>query len=371
MKKGLGTGLIILMGLLLPCASGFGQIIENPEKPIAANAGRIVTLKEELRIEDTGANYFFKNPGSIRVSPRGDIFFKDGPEQVLQFDPEGRFVRNLYKRGQGPGELSTVIDTWASHDRLYVIGYPPKILVYDFEGNLVQELPLRSAMVGGRFVLADPANLLVYGSGRPDPSGGTGLRDMPWDIIEIAPDGTSLKTIASFPILTFFEVREGGTISGTAGNRLQVVALDGNSLFVNSSPEYLIENFARDKKAVVLRFRRPYARMKNIAGGGGVSLSGGSRPSVLEFLPDIYALHVVDGQLWVQTYSVTEEKGILFDVFDAKGRYIDSFYIQSTMKSEDGKPVRIRMTIAGGCAYFSEETAEGLIVIRKCRLVGL
>lgn len=370
MKKGHKTNLAILTGLLSVCTLGFGQIIENPTKPIAKNPGRIVTLKEELRIEDTGKGYFFKNPGPIRVTPRGDIFFRDGPEQALQFDAEGRFVRNLFKKGQGPGELSTVIDTWASLDRLYLIGYPPKILAYDFEGNLVQELPLRSGLVGGRFVLADSANLLVYGSGRPDPSGGTGFIDIPWDIIAIEPDGSSQKTIGSFPIPSYIEVEQGGAISGTSWNRLQVVTLDGNSLFVNSSSEYLIGNFVRDKNAVVLRFRRPYIRIKN-AGGGGVSSSRGSKPSLSEFLPDIYALHIVDGQLWVQTSTVTEEKGILFDVFDTKGRYIDNFYIQSMMNNEDGEPVRIRMTIVGGFAYFKEETSDGLVVIRKCRLVGL
>lgn len=369
--KGKGGLLIGLLALLPGIGSaGFGQIVENPAKPIANNAGRIVTLKEELRIEDTGAGYFFKNPSSIRVSPRGDIFFRDGQEQALLFDPKGLFVRNLFEKGQGPGELSSIVDTWASPDRLYLIGNPPKILVYDYEGNLVRELPLRGGLLGGRFVLADQANLLLYGTGRPDPSGGTGFRDIPWDIIEIAPDGTSQKTIASFPILTFLEVQEGGAISGTAWNRLQVVALNGNSLFLNSSPEYLIENFVRDKKAVVLRFRRPYTRIKN-AGGGGVSLSRGSKPSASEFLPDIYALHIVNGQLWAQTSTVTEEKGILFDVFDTKGRYIDSFYIQSMMKGEDGQPARIRMTIVGGFAYFNEETSDGLILIRKCRLVGL
>lgn len=370
MRKGLANCLSILVGLLLAGAVGFGQIIENPSKPMAANSGRIVTLKEEMRIEDTGAGYFFKNPGPIRVSPRGDIFFKDGPEQALQFDPEGRFIRNLFKKGQGPGELSSIVDTWASPDRLYLRGNPPKILVFDYEGNLVQELPLRGGLIGGRFILADQANLLLYGTGRPDPSVGTGYTDIPWDIDEIAPDGSSQKTIGSFPIRSFLEVQEGGAISVTGWSQLQVVALNGNSLFLNSTPEYLIENFVRDKKAVVLRFRRPYTRQKR-TGSGGVSTSRGSGPPAPEFWPDIYALHIVDGHLWVQTWTVTEKKGILFDVFDTKGRYIDNFYIQSMMNSEDGEPARIRMTIVGGFAYFNEETSDGLIVIRKCRLVGL
>ena len=103
MKERPGILPSVLTALLSVCALGSGQIVENPAKPMATNAGRIVTLKEELRIEDTGAGYFFKNPGPIRVSPRGDIFFKDGPEQALQFDPEGRFVRNLFKKVKAPG----------------------------------------------------------------------------------------------------------------------------------------------------------------------------------------------------------------------------------------------------------------------------
>ncbi|NLH75614.1 MAG: hypothetical protein GX465_01075 [Acidobacteria bacterium] len=365
-----GALIRILVALFLMRVWASGQIVENPAKPPAANAGRVVTLKEELRIEDTGEGYFFKNPSSIRVSPRGDIFFRDGQEQALLFDPQGRFVRDLFKKGQGPGELTSVSDTWVSPDQLFLRGNPPKILICDFKGNLIEELPLRGGTPAGSFIWADHAGLLLYGPGRPDPADGVGLRDTPWDIFAISAAGTSQERIGSFSISSFLEVEAGGAISVTSWNRLQVAALDGRSLFLNSSPEYLIEKFVRDKRSVALRFRRPFARQKRTASGGVSSLRG-SGPDAPEFWPDIYALHIVDGRLWVQTWTVTEEKGILFDVFDTNGRYLDCFYIQSMMKDEGGRPARIHMTFAGGCAYFKEETSDGLIVIRKCRLVGL
>ncbi len=69
--------------------------------------------------------------------------------------------------------------------------------------------------------------------------------------------------------------------------------------------------------------------------------------------------------------TVTKEKGILFDVYDIKGRYLDNFFIQSMMKNEDGEPARHSMTIVGGFAHFREETSAGLVIIKKCRLIGL
>ena len=146
MKKCL---LSILVLAFLSSAAAAQAVIENPAKPSSENAGRLVTLKEEMRIEDTGEGFYFKNPYTIRVSPRGDIFIQDGQEQALHFDPQGRFVRNLYKKGQGPGELTVLLDIWASRDRLFLLGYPPKILIYDYDGNLIKELSLRNMWLCG------------------------------------------------------------------------------------------------------------------------------------------------------------------------------------------------------------------------------
>ena len=359
---------ILASAVLLSTASA-QTVIENPAKPSSRNAGRVVTMKEEMRIEDTGEDFFFKNPYTIRVSPRGDIFVLDGQEQALQFDPEGRFVRNLFKKGQGPGELTGLIDIWASPVRLFLMGFPPKILTYDYNGNLVEEISPWE-LGWAQFILADSGTLLVKKSGRPDPSAGAGLRDIPMDIVEIAPDGATAKTIGSFPIRGFVQVSEGPAMSTITWNQLQAVSLDGNTLFLNHTPEYLVEAFIRDKGAVLRRFNRPYTRVKR-SGGGGVSGIGGSAPPPPEFQTDIFALHVVDGKIWVQTSTTVEGKGILFDVFDPEGRYVDNFYVQSLSKDPSGKPVNMRLTIAGGFAYFRDKTEDELIVIKKCRLVGL
>jgi hypothetical protein len=63
-------------------AAGAQDVFENKNAPLSPNAGRIVTLKEEMRIEDTGEKFFFKNPYTIRVSPPGNLLILD-EEQAL------------------------------------------------------------------------------------------------------------------------------------------------------------------------------------------------------------------------------------------------------------------------------------------------
>lgn len=361
--------LFLLAAAVLSSMATAQAIIENPAKPLSEKAGRVVTLKEEMRIEDTGEGFYFKNPYTIRVSPKGDILIHDGQEQALQFDVQGRFVRNLFKKGQGPGELTALLDIWASRDNLFLIGYPAKILVIDYDGNLVKELSQRE-LGWGRFILGDTGGFLIDKPGRPDPSAGGGLKDIPHNIVDITPEGTILKTYGPFYIRGFVQVFESGAMSMTTWNQFQAVALDENSLFLNYTPEYLVEAFAKDKGIVIRRFKRPYARIKK-RGSGGVSGTGGNAPPPPEFEPDITALHIVDGRLWVQTSTIVEGKGMMFDVFDPEGRYVDNFFIQSSWKDPSGMPVNMRLTIVGGFAYFRYKTDDEFIIIKKCRLVGL
>ncbi|MEA3420927.1 MAG: hypothetical protein U9Q97_04520, partial [Acidobacteriota bacterium] len=75
-------------------------IIENLEKPLSKNAGREVELKEVIQIIDTGEDFYFKYPHNLKIAPDGSIFVQDA-EQLLHFSPEGKFIRNFFKKGQG------------------------------------------------------------------------------------------------------------------------------------------------------------------------------------------------------------------------------------------------------------------------------
>ena len=76
------------------------KVIKNPEKPLSEDAGRIVLLKEVMKISEVGNSYYFKYPCNLKVAPDGSLFVQDH-DQLLRFDKTGKFLHNYFKKGQG------------------------------------------------------------------------------------------------------------------------------------------------------------------------------------------------------------------------------------------------------------------------------
>lgn len=95
MKKFLG----VLWVFLIPTMIYPQQIIENTEKPLSEKTGRMLHLKEELRITDDQGGFYFKSPHKIKVSPDGHILVID-EDQLLKFDAHGQFMKNLFRKGR-------------------------------------------------------------------------------------------------------------------------------------------------------------------------------------------------------------------------------------------------------------------------------
>lgn len=114
-------------------------IIENPEKPINKRSGRVVLLQEEMRIKDEQGGFCFKNPDNIKVTPEGHVFCLDG-DQFLEFTPDGQFLRNHFRKGQGPGEVQRIENYLFSGDEIVIHQRSPnKIVVLDRQGNLIRD----------------------------------------------------------------------------------------------------------------------------------------------------------------------------------------------------------------------------------------
>lgn len=71
------------------------------------------------------------------------IVFLDGHKrQVLLFDNKGKFIRQIGRRGQGPGEYTQIRDITADEKNKRIYVADQKIICYDFDGNFIHEITL-------------------------------------------------------------------------------------------------------------------------------------------------------------------------------------------------------------------------------------
>ena len=130
--------LLILMSFVLA-----QEIIENPEKPLSKNAGRVLKFQEVLRITDEGGEFYFNRPARIKVASDGCIYMTD-EDQFLKFSPEGEFIKNMFRKGQGPGEIQSSFAYGFIDNKIYIFDYRNrKVINLDNGGSLLGELQLR------------------------------------------------------------------------------------------------------------------------------------------------------------------------------------------------------------------------------------
>ena len=68
------------------------------------------------------------------------IFVASFKEGLFQFDKKGQFIRQIGSVGKGPGEYKSVPSMLVDSDKeLIYVASSPKIISYDFEGNLINE----------------------------------------------------------------------------------------------------------------------------------------------------------------------------------------------------------------------------------------
>jgi hypothetical protein len=339
-------------------------IIENPDQPPSPNAGRILPLKEVLRITDEAGAFYFKEPGDLWVAPDGTIFYGDWNEFLYKFDSQGKFLKNLIKKGEGPGEIRECGEFLLDSGEIILLdSMPNKIVRMDFDGKLIDEFSLGPrrfykllAFHDGEYYLAD-----IY---RMDFERKNGLKELGHDLYTVDRKGGSLKTPCSLPTMEALYFGERAVSAGTVTAILKAED-PGRYLYLSNTQDYLVKVLDLDKRDVVRTFRRSYrpvpfeapARDKRWYRERGYP----------DRYNDIQKLVVQGDRLWVLTSTVEKDKGILTDVFDREGVYRDCFYLPLPRLKRNwvGFPP---MAVSNSFLYTVEWDEDGTIFIVKYRI---
>ncbi len=361
----------ILIIFIFAISTSAQEIIENPEKPLSKNAGRIVELKEVMRIDDMGGDYYFQSPRNIKVAPDGSLFVVD-KEQLIHFDPNGKFIRNYFKNGEGPGEMQAISDylfadnTLIVHDRRL-----RKILRFDFNGEFIGEFRIRDLPSFARLNLFYNDGYYFFGNRIPSTEGKALIIDVPHELIFAVEGGQESEKLFTFPVESF-AVSSGGARGMISIAALITIPFREQYLVLCHTQDYLIKIFDVQSQEIIRSFRRKYERVKVPQGrqvGGSVGIGGKTYTAPRKYLNDISKFLEFKNNLWIMTSSAHKDKGILIDVYNFEGQYIDNFYLRF---HEANDPISLRnrpMTISGDNLYMRVRNEDETYSIIKYLIV--
>ncbi len=351
-RRRLATIIALLFAI---SAVGRSQVIENPAKPMAANAGRILDLSEVWRITDKGGEFYFQSPRRLQIASDGTTFVADEKE-FLKCSANGKFLKNIYKGGQGPGEIGgTFFYSILGRDLFIQDLNSWRLWRADFDGVFQEQIDLKKRDPG-YLIGVVPDGLVFQRVIWPPRSEWTGrLVDVPY-VVDLYPkDGSEIREVARFNTKAFLS---GGSATSW-DSRINVIGPDRKLLYAYFGRDYLIEIVDLAAGAIIKRFRRTYPKVPHDERRWEADFRKKNGSPKIEYETDILGLYPVGGDIWVATSTADKDKGRLIDIFDRDGRFVDSFYLGAG---------RSLMTVGEGFVLCEETNKDETIIIVKYRI---
>ena len=347
-------------------------IVYNPEQPMSENAGRVLQLKEEFRITDSPEQFYFTSPHNIKVAPDGSFFTLDG-EQFLKFDRTGKFIKNLFKKGQGPGEFERIGDYLFSDVEIVVIqGGPNKIVRLDMMGELIGEIrpeePVSKLIAGfGDEYIAARSSFPKLEKAGDEPQ----IIDITWSLKSVAENGAVENPSLDFSVKWYALRVRNAIIANFIVDFTAKPFLD-KYLVIYHTQEYMLKLLDLESLRIARTFTREYRSVNwRPDKTGRVE----TRPNIYTLVPpvdclnDIQRIFIQGDAIWAMTSTMDEEKGILVDVFNLKGEYCDCFYLplQHLVKIEGLN--QHPLTISGDSLFIVEYDENDMPLVVKYKIL--
>ncbi len=277
-----------------------------------------LTLEEELKIdfenkefEDLG----LRMPEFVEADSKGNIYLVDRNRSseyfICRFDKEGKLIKNIGRKGQGPGEIQRIhIIKINSQDNILISDTGNmKILELDKEGTLIKEtrvlhglrevIPLENGNYLARRGTMEGMSLCLYNSSFEE------IKKLDfYDTSEMRKSRRTTGTIFSF----YWRATEDKIYVGNEqrGYEILVYDLDGNLL------RKIRKEFTRAKYPE--EFSKQTEKMAE------------TNPNIysLEFTPPFNSFFIDDdGWLFVMTYERGENKDeYIHDIYNSNGAFI-------------------------------------------------
>lgn len=293
-------------------------VVKNPKEPLYS--GNVLYLEEDLTIGEEEKEPVFEAVRTIRVDEGGNIYVLDYKAlQIKVFDESGKHLRDISRKGQGPGEMQLPRGMEIIAGKKIVIDdfRNRRISFFSLEGELLKEIPT-SEISGLAVVTPDSRGQFI---GYTLYMGENALTEL----IKFDENLNAIKKIGKIeysrernfvnpfmPFIFFTVLQDDRVVWGNWYNyQLMVIDKEGETVRKIIKAHVPIKITDDDKK------RETEERFKDIKFPPGMSLK------FPEYYPAFRYISVDDeGRIFVRTFERDEENNRYYDVFDSEGRYI-------------------------------------------------
>ncbi len=342
MKKIFSIFLISLIG----CVNA--QLIIDYNIAKSESAGKTKKIRFLAFAHDEAGKFIFKYPKNIILLDDGSFMVIDD-SQLLKFGKDGKFLKIIVRRGEGPAEATYLNQIFKrKNDMVINTGFMSKLIFFDFDGKLEKEfrVPKMTSAKGlstadSTFTIFGYNNknaLLVITSSSPfEMKNDEKKQERKYSVMELLENKEWKKLSLEIPIEAFAFDTSIGKIKLAA---LQIKsASDDKYIYFCNTARYEIKQYNIQEDKIEALWRRRYISVKipekdrekyefgSTFYGGKKGKTFQFKPPLREYFPDIQRIFTVDDHLWIITSTVDKNKGVLVDVFDKKGNYLDNFYI--------------------------------------------
>jgi hypothetical protein len=339
--------------------------IKNVLNPAFPKDGVIrYALQDDLTIggEGGGAESVLNRPQDLKVDSQGNIYVLDwGDVDIKVFSPDGRLLRTIGKKGQGPGEFDIPAYFVLSADgRIFLLsGRQYQISVLGDTGTYLSSFKVDGFCHG---LAVDGQNRVYYSQLlSPEPSGGEEFQLIQNRMALFRTDekGQERTDLGEYLDVTMLQkvqrVGEGGTVtsmtSGESYKTSWLVGPDGR-VYLGYNKEYRLDVYDPDWK-LLFRFGRDFTPIRHPE-----YKPDGAHPEFYPAFSDWRKFFDDQGNLWLEQYVEEGVKDHVFDVFSPDGIYLSQVRVPQAL-----------LLVRGDKAYSIIRTEDEFLVVKRFRMV--
>ncbi|MFO7734178.1 MAG: 6-bladed beta-propeller [Candidatus Aminicenantes bacterium] len=322
-------------------------------------------LEEELVIggEGAGAESVLNRPQSLQVDADGNIYVLDwGDVDIKVFAPDGRRLRTVGRKGQGPGEFDTPADFALSADgRIFLLsGRQHRLSVLDGSGTYLSSFAVDGFCSG---LAVDRSNRVYYSQMLTPDVGGVGgeyqLSQNRIALFRTDEKGTDTTKLGEYLDITMLrkvtKLGEGvssQSMSSREAYRTSWLVGPDDRVYIGYNKDYRLDVYDPEWN-LLFRFGREFTPLRHPA-----YKPDGAHPEFYPAFSDWRKFFDDEGNLWLQQYVEEGVEEFVFDVFTPEGIYLKQVRAPQNL-----------FLVRGDLAYSIVRAEDEFLVVKRFRFI--